>query len=41
MDTPFSVEYKIDKVNRDTFMVQQDRNIGKHCRIKVVMNSLT
>lgn len=29
MDTPFSVEYKIDKVNRDTFIVQQDRNIGK------------
>uniref|UniRef100_A0A1I7V5A0 Fibulin-1 n=1 Tax=Loa loa TaxID=7209 RepID=A0A1I7V5A0_LOALO len=28
MDTPFSVEYKIDKANRDTFMVQQDRNIG-------------
>ncbi|VDK81461.1 unnamed protein product [Litomosoides sigmodontis] len=28
MDTPFSVEYKIDKVNRDTFMIQQDRNIG-------------
>ncbi len=29
MDTPFSVEYKIDKANRDRFVVQQDQNIGK------------
>nr|CDQ00427.1 Bm4501, isoform c [Brugia malayi] len=28
MDTPFSVEYKIDKANRDRFVVQQDQNIG-------------
>ncbi|VDK27739.1 unnamed protein product [Gongylonema pulchrum] len=28
MDTPFSVEYRIDKANRDKFAVQQDRNIG-------------
>uniref|UniRef100_A0A8R1TUZ2 Fibulin C-terminal Ig-like domain-containing protein n=1 Tax=Onchocerca volvulus TaxID=6282 RepID=A0A8R1TUZ2_ONCVO len=28
MDIPFSVEYQVDEVNRDTFMVQQDRNIG-------------
>ncbi|KAL3981771.1 hypothetical protein ACH3XW_44425 [Acanthocheilonema viteae] len=28
IDKPLSVEYKIDKVNQDTFMVQQDRNLG-------------
>ncbi|VDO47000.1 unnamed protein product [Onchocerca flexuosa] len=28
MNIPFSVEYHVDEVNRDTFMVQQDRNTG-------------
>ncbi|VDN06217.1 unnamed protein product [Thelazia callipaeda] len=28
MDTPFSVKYRIDRANRNLFIVQQDRNIG-------------
>lgn len=28
MDMPFSVEYRIDKANRNTFIVEQDRSLG-------------
>uniref|UniRef100_A0A915BL81 Fibulin-1 n=1 Tax=Parascaris univalens TaxID=6257 RepID=A0A915BL81_PARUN len=28
LDTPFSVEYRIDRSNKRTFAVEQDRNIG-------------